>query len=55
MATTLPPTAKPETVHTEAERLALQQQLERILSSQHFSGSKRYPSFLRFVMNHALE
>jgi hypothetical protein len=55
MATTLPPTAKPDTVHTEAEKLAVQQQLERILSSQHFSGSKRYPSFLRFVMSHALE
>lgn len=46
--------SKVEPFHTEAEKLAIQQQLERILASQHFSESKRYPSFLRFVTNRAL-
>jgi len=41
--------------YTEAEKVAIRQQLERILASQHFSESKRYPSFLRFVTNRALE
>ena len=57
MATTLSSSSGPkvEPFHTEAEKLAIQQQLERILASQHFSESKRYPSFLRFVTNRALE
>jgi hypothetical protein len=29
-------------------------QLERIVSSKHFRNSKRYPSFLRFVVEHTL-
>ena len=44
-----------EPSHTEAEKVAIRQQLERILASRHFSESKRYPSFLRFVTNRALE
>jgi len=55
MVTTLSSGSKVESFHTEAEKLVIQQQLERILASQHFSESKRYPSFLRFVTNRTLE
>jgi hypothetical protein len=57
MATTLSSSSGPkvEPFHTEAEKLAIQQQLERVLASQHFSESKRYPSFLRFVTTRALQ
>src|ERR1700759_4116648 len=36
------------------DRAAVQAELERVLSDPHFSSSKRYPSFLRFVVSHAL-
>jgi hypothetical protein len=40
---------------TEAYKAAVREELERILASQHFVASKRYPSFLRFVTARALE
>jgi hypothetical protein len=39
---------------TPADRVLVQQQLERLLSTPHFSSSRRYPSFLRFVVNNTL-
>jgi hypothetical protein len=40
---------------TEAERKAIREQLERILSSPLFKNSKRYPSLLRYVVERSLE
>jgi hypothetical protein len=40
---------------TEAEKKAIQEQLERILYSPLFKNSKRYPSLLRYVVERALE
>jgi len=40
---------------TAAERQDVLQELEAILSSYHFSGSKRYPALLRYVVGAALE
>jgi hypothetical protein len=40
---------------TEAERQAIRDQLERILASRLFRNSKRYPSLLRFVVEHTLK
>lgn len=37
-----------------ADRALVLEQLERLLAAPHFSSSKRYPSFLRFVVTHAL-
>jgi hypothetical protein len=39
---------------SEAEKAAVREQLERLLLNSHFSSSKRYPSFLRFVLTHSL-
>jgi hypothetical protein len=39
---------------TPVDRAAVQAELERVLSSHHFSSSKRYPSFLRFVVSNTL-
>jgi hypothetical protein len=36
------------------ERAAIQEQLERLLGNPHFSHSRRFPSFLRFVVEHTL-
>src|SRR4051812_37473883 len=36
------------------EREAIQEQLERMLASPLFRNSKRYPCFLRFVVEHSL-
>ena len=33
---------------------AIQEQLERLLSNSHFSQSRRFPSFLRFVIDQTL-
>jgi hypothetical protein len=52
--TVLPLASKPNTL-TEAEKAAVRAELELILASRHFNGSKRYPSFLRFVVNRALD
>jgi hypothetical protein len=38
----------------EAERVAVREQLEKLLLTSHFSSSRRYPSFLRFVLQHTL-
>lgn len=42
------------TPSSEAERVAVQQQLEKLLSSTPFNSSRRYPSFLRFVVARVL-
>ena len=42
------------TPSTKAEKEAISQQLERLLDSQHFHKSKRFPIFLRFVIAEAL-
>ena len=39
---------------TDEERKAIQEQLERLLSNSHFSQSRRFPSFLRFVIDQTL-
>lgn len=39
---------------SEAEKTAVQQQLERLLVNHHFSHSRRFPSFLRFTVEHTL-
>jgi len=40
---------------TEAERKAIREQLDRILSSPLFKNSKRYPNLLRYVVERALD
>jgi hypothetical protein len=40
---------------TDAERAAIREQLERILTSHLFRNSKRYPNLLRFAVDHVLE
>ncbi len=39
---------------SEAARSALNEQLERMLASPYFSHSRRFPSFLRFVVEHTV-
>jgi len=39
----------------EIERRKLRDQLERIVTSSHFRNSRRYPAFLRFVVEHTLD
>jgi hypothetical protein len=39
---------------TNEERTAIQEQLERLLSNSHFNHSRRFPSFLRFVIDQTL-
>jgi hypothetical protein len=36
---------------TQQEKLAIQAQLERLLANPYFSHSRRFPSFLRFIVN----
>ena len=48
------PIAENHAVLTQAEKTAVQEQLERLLASSYFSHSKRFPTFLRFVVQHAL-
>ena len=38
----------------DAEKKAVQEQLERLLRNPHFSQSRRFPSFLRFVIGQTL-
>ncbi len=45
----------PHARHTEAEREAIRQQLERMLANPLFKNSKRYPNLLRYVVEHTLE
>jgi hypothetical protein len=42
------------TTLTNEERAAIQEQLERLLSNSHFNQSRRFPSFLRFVIDQTL-
>src|ERR1700756_1269094 len=39
---------------TNEERTAIQEQLEQLLSNSHFNQSRRFPSFLRFVIDQTL-
>jgi hypothetical protein len=39
---------------SEVERAAVQQQLEKLLATSLFNSSKRYPSFLKFVVSRVL-
>jgi hypothetical protein len=39
---------------TEVEKAAIEEQLERLLQNPHFSHSRRFPTFLRFVVRHTL-
>jgi hypothetical protein len=48
------PIAENHAALTQAEKTAVQEQLERLLASSYFSHSKRFPTFLRFVVQHAL-
>jgi hypothetical protein len=36
---------------TEEERRAIEAQLERLLANSHFSNSRRFPAFLRFIVS----
>src|ERR1700733_5618535 len=42
------------TALTNEDKKAIQEQLERLLSNSHFNQSRRFPSFLRFVIDHTL-
>lgn len=55
METVLPSSSSKPEILTEAEKAAIRAELERILASRHFNGSKRYPSFLRFVVSRTLD
>ena len=48
-------TASHWTPTTPEEREQVQKELDAILSSHHFRGSKRYPAFLKYVVDAALE
>src|ERR1700760_3494708 len=41
--------------YTEQEKARIQLQLDRLLANVHFSNSKRFPSFLRFIVHEELE
>jgi hypothetical protein len=41
-------------VFTDEERKAIQEQVERLLRNSHFNQSRRFPSFLRFVIEQTL-
>jgi hypothetical protein len=45
---------KSHSVWSEPEKAAVRAQLERLLANAHFNQSKRFPSFLRFVIEHTL-
>jgi hypothetical protein len=45
---------KSHAVWSEPEKTAVRAQLERLLADAHFKQSKRFPSFLRFVIEHTL-
>jgi len=44
-----------EVLYGEKERSEVRQQLDRLLGNAHFSHSKRFPSFLRFIVQEELE
>jgi hypothetical protein len=39
---------------TEVEKARVEEQVERLLQNSHFSHSRRFPTFLRFVVRHTL-
>src|ERR1700679_666998 len=41
--------------YTEEEKARIQLQLDRLLANIHFSNSKRFPSFMRFIVAEELE
>src|ERR1700728_367667 len=43
-----------EATFSEEEKLAVHEQLERLLANPYFSHSRRFPSFLRFVVERTL-
>src|ERR1700722_5211058 len=50
--------AQPEStafLYGENERAEVRQQLDRLLDNPYFSHSKRFPSFLRFIVQEELE
>jgi hypothetical protein len=42
-------------LYTEEQKTSIQLQLDRLLENSHFSHSKRFPSFLRFIIQEELE
>ena len=48
-------TASTGVCYTEEEKARIQLQLDRLLANIHFSNSKRFPSFLRFIVQEELE
>src|SRR5580698_6927145 len=44
-----------DTIYGEKERAEVQRQLERLLGNPHFSNSRRFPSFLRFIVQEELD
>jgi hypothetical protein len=44
-----------QTIFSAEEKLAIEEQLERLLSSSFFSHSRRFPAFLRYVVERTLE
>src|SRR5581483_3772532 len=40
---------------SDAEKTAVEEQVERLIKNPHFSHSRRFPSFLRFVVRHVLD
>jgi hypothetical protein len=51
---TLDDNNRPIGAFTEEEKLAVQEQLERLIASSYFIHSRRFPSFLRFVVAQTL-
>jgi hypothetical protein len=47
-------TTTAQEAYTEEERAAIEAQLERLLANPFFSHSRRFPSFLRYVVNQTL-
>lgn len=47
-------TTSPRESFTEEEKLAVGTQLDRLLANPFFSHSRRFPSFLRYVVDHTL-
>lgn len=45
---------KDAAMFTDDEKLAANEQLERLLANPHFSHSRRFPSFLRFIVTQTL-
>ena len=43
------------TLYTEEEKAGIRKQLDRLLHNTYFSQSKRFPSFLRFIVQEELE